>query len=49
MTLKRIQVATEWHPAQNGVKGLFCYGDAIGRMEALLPEPQTTITDRFLH
>ena len=38
MALRRIEMATEWHPAQNGVKGLFCYGDAIGRMEALIPE-----------
>ena len=38
MALERIQVTTEWHPANGGVKGLFCQGDAIARMEALLGE-----------
>ena len=37
MALRRIQVETEVHPS-GGVKGLFCLGDAVERLEALLPE-----------
>ena len=37
MALRRIQVGTEWHPS-GSVKGLFCPGDAVERLEALLPE-----------
>ena len=38
MALERIQVQTEWHPFGGGVKGMFLLGDAVRRMEALLPE-----------
>ena len=38
MALEQIRVTTEWHPATGGVKGMFCLGDAIERMEALMPE-----------
>jgi len=38
VALRRVDVNEEWHPAASGVKGLFLYGDAVERMEALLPE-----------
>ena len=38
MTLEQIRVTTEWHPATGDVKGMFCLGDAIERMEALMPD-----------
>ena len=38
MALEQIRVTTEWHPATGDVKGMFCLGDAIERMEALMPD-----------
>jgi len=39
MQLKPIEVSREWHTgAGNGPEGLFCLGDAVANMEALLPE-----------
>lgn len=38
MALRRVEMQTEYHPARDGVQGLFEYGDAIERMEALMPE-----------
>ncbi|MBQ8108559.1 MAG: hypothetical protein IJ124_00155 [Clostridia bacterium] len=37
MALRRIDVNAEWHPS-GGPKGLFLFGDAVERMEALLGE-----------
>lgn len=39
MPLKPIEVSREWHAgAGNGPQGLFCLGDAVENLEALLPE-----------
>lgn len=38
MALEQIRVTTEWHPASGGVQGMFCLGDAVERMEDLLPD-----------
>ena len=39
MPLKPIEVNWEWHDgAGNGPQGLFCLGDAVENLEALLPE-----------
>ena len=39
MPLKPIEVSHEWHTgAGDGSQGLFCLGDAVERLEALLPE-----------
>ena len=38
MALRQIPMTTEIHPVNGGPKGFFCFGDALDRMEALLPE-----------
>lgn len=38
MSLTPIQVRTEIHPAKGAPRGLFCLGDAVERLDALLPE-----------
>ena len=43
MALRRIEVTNEWHAASGGVEGLFCLGDAVANLEALLPEHEGKI------
>ena len=39
MPLKPIEVSREWHTGgDDGPEGLFCLGDAVENLEALLPE-----------
>ena len=39
MALRPINVSREWHSGvENGPKGIFCLGDAVENLEALLPE-----------
>ncbi len=38
MALRQIPLTTEIHPFSGGPKGLFCFGDAVSRLKALLPE-----------
>ena len=38
MALRRLQVDTEWHPANEGPTGFFYLGEVTERLEALLPE-----------
>ena len=43
MAIRRIPLTTEIHPCGGAPQGLFCFGDAIERLEALLPEREGQI------
>lgn len=38
MPLKPIPISTETHPSPGAPNGLFCLGDAVARLDALMPE-----------